>query len=144
MQSRSAVTVIIIIVVIIIAGALAVSSFRSQSETPSPTPTVTDTPGSSFELKLNQALTTAGITYTPLQVLEDSRCPQNVQCIQAGTLRLLTQIASAATTSTSMIFVLNQPATFGTTRVTMTDVIPYSIAGTTISPSDYRFKFEVR
>jgi hypothetical protein len=34
----------------------------------------------------------AGLSLTPLAVVEDSRCPAGVQCIQAGTVRITTQV----------------------------------------------------
>ncbi|MGE0742446.1 MAG: hypothetical protein AB7O98_13985 [Hyphomonadaceae bacterium] len=36
-----------------------------------------------------------GLRVTPLEVLEDSRCPQNARCVWAGRLRLRVAIAGA-------------------------------------------------
>ena len=36
------------------------------------------------------------LTVKPLEVLEDSRCPANVQCVWAGRLRLRAEISGAA------------------------------------------------
>lgn len=37
-----------------------------------------------------------GLMVKPLEVLEDSRCPMNVQCVWAGRLRLRAEVAGAA------------------------------------------------
>jgi len=43
-------------------------------------------------VRLGETFDVGGIRITPLAVLEDSRCPEGVQCIQAGTVRVKTRL----------------------------------------------------
>ncbi len=169
MKSSTAVTVIVIVVVIIIAGTFIVSSNRSTdvpvatetatvtptpTNTVSPAPTVvwtatttaTSTPPQLVSVALNQALSIPpiGLTITPLAIVEDSRCPIGVQCIQAGTVRLRTKVLSTATTSKEIIFTLSTPVRIGSSTVELSAVAPTTSAGSSIVPANYRFTFSVR
>ena len=46
---------------------------------------------------LNQRILTNGVHLTPLEVVSDSRCPIDVQCIQAGTVTVRTRIEEGQT-----------------------------------------------
>ncbi len=169
MKSSTAITVIIVIVIIIIAGVFAVSSYRGDAnptptitESPAPTNTVTpspvvvgtstatttatSTPNQLVSVALNQALSipTINLTLTPLAIVEDSRCPIGVQCIQAGTVRLRTKVMSTATTTGEIIFTLSTPVRIGSSTVELAAVAPTTSAGSSIVPANYRFTFQVR
>ena len=77
---------------------------------------------------------------TPLELLEDSRCPLDVQCIQAGTVRILVAVGASPLTQT---LVLGKPLTVSDAVVTLTDVSPAPYARVAISLADYRFTFSV-
>lgn len=79
---------------------------------------------------------------TPLAVVEDSRCPIDVQCIQAGTVRVSATLVSGGT-STEQIFVLNTPVTTKTEKITLINVTPEKESKKTIAPTDYRFTFTI-
>lgn len=103
-----------------------------------------------FKTGLNQAAGIAGIELMPVTVLEDSRCPVGVYCIQAGTVRLRTQFslkaANGTTTTGTQDFTLGQAISIGTAsdkKFTLTAVSPNRISTETIKPSDYVFTFEV-
>ena len=90
-----------------------------------------------------------GVVLTPFanritvkEVLEDSRCPAKVQCIQAGTVRVQADVEAISGTK-SVELALNKPVTVGNETITLIDVTPTKEEGTTISPSDYRFVFKV-
>jgi hypothetical protein len=90
---------------------------------------------------LGRSTTIQGTTITPLELLEDSRCPVDVQCIQAGTVRLR---ASLDASNRDFIFVLREPQTVGSVSVVLTSVTPAERRSTkTIAPSDYQFTFAV-
>jgi hypothetical protein len=69
-----------------------VSPSLSPSPSPSPTSTSTVTTVTSevFNLKIGEKAGNTNIVIQPTEILEDSRCPLDVQCIQAGTVRVLT------------------------------------------------------
>ena len=85
-----------------------------------------------------------GITITPLSVVEDSRCPLGVQCIQAGTVRVNVESKFDNGTKRQDIIKLGESANVGTFAVSLMSVGPIAKAGTQIDAEDYEFGFEVR
>ncbi|MFA6519905.1 MAG: hypothetical protein WCT41_03755 [Candidatus Paceibacterota bacterium] len=82
------------------------------------------------------------VSITPLAVLQDSRCPIDVQCIQAGTVKLQARLVSGLGTTTQT-FTLGQPITTEAETITLTDVLPPPKAGIQIKNSDYIFTFGI-
>lgn len=82
----------------------------------------------------------AGMQITPLEVLEDSRCPVGVRCIQAGTVRIRAQVTKGASASVYE-FVLNVPQVIQGVSLTMTAVSPAQDPGGALPRSAYRFTF---
>ncbi len=91
---------------------------------------------------LGQRVTVLGLTITPQAVLEDSRCPSDVQCIQAGTVRLRTHLAMRAGVETRELK-LSESIAVGDMTVTLLEVLPDTISTKPITSADYRFVFEV-
>ena len=96
-----------------------------------------------IETRINQAAAALGVRIRPLVVLEDSRCPAEVQCIWAGTVRVKALITSALGEA-EMNFTLNQPVTTEAGEVTLMTVEPEPRAGVKIFPGDYRFTFQIK
>ena len=107
---------------------------------------VVDTPtprGSIFlEARMGQEVSGLDVRIVPLEILEDSRCPVDVQCIQAGTVRIRARLTSGLGEA-NQEFKLNQPVTTEAERITLIAVSPSPKAGINIKDSDYRFSFEV-
>lgn len=95
------------------------------------------------EGSIDQAVSVFSTKLTPLEVVEDSRCPSDVQCIQAGTVRLRVKLESAMGNS-EQIMTLNTPITTEAEEITLMQVLPNPVAGTAFLPSDYRFTFWVK
>jgi hypothetical protein len=93
-------------------------------------------------LQLGATLDSSGVKATPLAVVEDSRCPEGVQCIQAGTVKVSVRFTFGPYTTTRT-FTLGQPQTAYGYTAQLTDVRPAKKEGDTISPSDYRFVFVI-
>ena len=91
---------------------------------------------------LNQRILTHGVHLTPLEVVQDSRCPIDVQCIQAGTVTVRTLI-QVGTNAETVTLTLNKPITFVGKQVTLVSVTPAKSSKQTILPADYRFEFMV-
>jgi hypothetical protein len=105
--------------------------------------TTTSTANDIFlETTIGRAATGLGVTITPTSVVEDSRCPVDVQCIQAGTVRVQATLKSGLG-MTNQLFVLNTPVTTEAETITLFTVTPVKEAGKTIAPTDYRFIFKV-
>ncbi|MDO8561716.1 MAG: hypothetical protein Q7S05_02715 [bacterium] len=92
--------------------------------------------------RIGQEVSGLGVGITPLAVLEDSRCPIDVQCIQAGTVRLRARLISGLGTATQE-FTIGRPITTEGETVTLVDVLPQPRAGVEIKESEYVFRFNV-
>lgn len=93
-------------------------------------------------VKIAQKVTLLTSSVMPLKVVEDSRCPEDVQCIQAGTVRVQATLMSANGTSVQT-FTLNKPVTTESETITLTAVRPSKKSTATIAPQDYIFTFTV-
>lgn len=107
-----------------------------------PTPQViaTTTPSTGTGIAIGSSATINGVSIKVLSLVEDSRCPVDVQCIQAGTVR----VSASVNTSASLIFKLDQSQVVGDKTITLTSVIPaQKNSKQTVQLSDYRFIFTV-
>lgn len=93
-------------------------------------------------VSLGQTTSAFGVMITPREVREDSRCPEGVQCIQAGTVRVVATVESGLET-TDEVFVLGESVGVGPMTLTLTQVEPAPSEEAEIQPSTYRFTFEV-
>ena len=90
---------------------------------------------------LGEALQVGKLIAEPRSVEEDSRCPIDVQCIQAGRVVVNTRLNGDGWTETVPL-VLNQPyATHGTT-VTLISVRPDKYSDRNTPRAEYRFIIE--
>lgn len=103
----------------------------------------TTTNAESTTVRINETIKILGVSLTPVEVVEDSRCPVDVVCVWAGDVRVRAQLSSGLGDS-SIIFRLNTPITTETEMITLTKVTPTTTAGQTIAPESYRFTFTVR
>jgi hypothetical protein len=91
-------------------------------------------------LALQQDGAVGGFVLTPLRIEEDSRCPAQVQCIQAGTVRLSVRIAGPA--RRQPVLILNRPSRLDSGAwLTLCAATPYPVRPGRIRPSAYRFGF---
>lgn len=81
-----------------------------------------------------------GLDVVPLRVEEDSRCPANVQCIQAGTVRLAVRTNARGTLSESVL-TLGNPVPLAGGVLTLATVCPYPVHPGAIARGSYRFTF---
>lgn len=107
-----------------------------------PTPVATST-SVQIDVKIGQMTKVFTDSFTVLEIVEDSRCPVDVQCIQAGTVRLNMQIVSGMGTSTKVIN-FGETVTTESESITFTKVLPIKKSTVTTRPSDYVFTFEVK
>ncbi len=81
-------------------------------------------------------------TVTPLAVIEDSRCPANVQCIQAGTVRLKVRVEEGPLSREATVG-LSQPAALEGAWLHLVVVCPPRGAPGTVPHRGYRFIFAI-
>ena len=95
---------------------------------------------------LGETVTAFGVAFTPEEVIEDSRCPANANCIQAGTVRVKGRFEDGMGSS-EVVFGLDTgmsgPISGETAFVTLTEVTPAKSTSSNISSLDYRFTFRI-
>jgi hypothetical protein len=91
--------------------------------------------------RLGETVTVDGPRVTPLKVLEDSRCPANVQCVWAGQVRLSVRIDLGSGSETREI-VSNNPLPVADGTLTLVEVVPAKKADQPTYSEEYRFGFK--
>ncbi len=91
---------------------------------------------------LGGSATAMNVTLQPKEVVSDSRCPEGVQCIWAGTVEVRTVMATQVSHGEQTV-TLGVPVRFGEFSVTLTDVTPYPKQATGIAESSYRFTYKI-
>ncbi|WP_338244595.1 hypothetical protein [Aurantiacibacter hainanensis] len=90
---------------------------------------------------LRQPVQAGAVVVTPMELREDSRCPMNARCIQAGTVIVLTRIDGAGWRETVEL-TLGEPYESHGVALSLSAVLPDREVGEEIAPADYRFAFE--
>lgn len=90
---------------------------------------------------LGQTTYVSGPTVTPLQVIEDSRCPENARCVWGGRVVLKVRVTGGSG-ATERNLILGEPSPFLDGRLTLNSVTPEKNTGRTLNPRDYRFGFD--
>lgn len=110
----------------------------------SATPIVANNSGI-VEIKIGEtgkSSASSGVEITPIGILEDSRCPTDVQCVQAGTVRVRANVRTKSGVSTAD-FKLGEAVTVGGETVTLTTVLPEKNSKKPVVYADYLFTFKV-
>jgi hypothetical protein len=118
------------------------SGENCQFVCPIPQATSTRAGTVTVEAKVGQKIVPIKESITVLEVIEDSRCPHGVQCIQAGTVRVRAQVGSGSGTSVE-IFKVGDTVTTESESMTLVSVRPEKEAGHTITLAEYSFIFRV-
>lgn len=130
------------IVILILGHIIGGTIFYYSRKAPTVTPPSTISANGEVTLSLGETATGEGVTITPLAVLEDSRCPSDVQCIQAGRVRLRATLTSGLHT-TDQIFIIGEPVTTEAEAIILLRVTPAPVSTKTINNEDYRFTFKI-
>jgi hypothetical protein len=107
--------------------------------TGTPAPTTHTTTTQNGTLTIGDSQTIHGTSILLRELTEDSRCPVDVQCIQAGTVRVRASVNSGA----DVTLTLGQPHTVGGAVITLTAVTPEKNSQLSIIPTQYRFTLSV-
>lgn len=93
---------------------------------------------------LVETVSALGVSLTPLAVEEDSRCPMDVMCIQAGQARVQIMTQDGMGTSTATIVLgAQEPLTTETAAIWLAEALPYPLASDPTEDAQYRFTFRV-
>jgi hypothetical protein len=90
---------------------------------------------------IGQTAYTNGLRVRPLQVLEDSRCPQNARCIWAGRLIVRSEVMGGSWHRT-LDLELGKPQHVADGSLTLVGGSPEKTAGVESDPRSYRFTFD--
>jgi hypothetical protein len=119
-------------------------TLRAQAPTAPPT-VEEELSNTQVDARMGVRADALGVGIEVREVLEDSRCPAEVQCIWAGTVRVRTVLYTASGSgSAPQEFTLGQPITTETREVELVAVRQAARAGEALPPGDYEFVFEVR
>lgn len=113
---------------------------------PSSTTTTIENPQYGTKLvtaRLAEGASALDATVTPLEVVEDSRCPSGVRCVWAGRVRVKVRVQTAERTDEAVLAV-GETVRHGGLGVTLTNVAPYPEANVAIASNQYRFTFAVQ
>lgn len=122
-----------------LAGLLMLPAFAVPSDS-SPLPAIRSVPVATGAIGNRSEL--GGRTIAPLEIIEDSRCPANVRCIQAGTVRLKVKVQKRRASSEAIVG-LDQPVQLQKAWLHLVGVCPARVVPDVLSASDYRFTFAI-
>jgi hypothetical protein len=91
-------------------------------------------------VRLGEDVRLGGLGVRALRLVEDSRCPAGVQCIQAGTVRLAVRITERGS-ARELVLQLGEPQPLGDGRVlSLASVCPPTTSpGVKLPEASYRF-----
>ena len=159
-QKTVGLTILGIVVVGIMGFAIYTNTYSSTSETATSTQEQTHTPepvatssipvapsyhtGDTMTVTahIGQSVTVLGEKLTPIRVVDDSRCPTDVQCIWAGTVHVSLGIVGGSGDS-DMIIELGKSVTTELNSIEFTAVSPSKNSKQEITAGDYAFTFKV-
>ena len=89
---------------------------------------------------LGQRVAVDGPQVTPLELLEDSRCPANVTCVWAGQVRIRT-VVHVGTSDSVRELISGKPEQVADGTLELVEIRPVKTSEAAIAPDDYRFGF---
>jgi hypothetical protein len=96
-------------------------------------------------LKVNETITSSDgkLTLKALEVTEDSRCPLDVQCIQAGKVTLKVEARVTGEAARTVSISTDKTATIDRYLVSLVKVRPDPNTDVDIKPTDYQFTISI-
>ena len=95
----------------------------------------------SVDARLGQTVNVGGPRVTPLEVLEDSRCPMEARCIRAGSVRLKVRVATGAGSAVREVDSA-KPLQVADGQLELVNLMPPRSVRGPIKPGEYRFSFK--
>lgn len=115
---------------------------QNKNSTPSPEPPITSDDSGLVTVAMGEELSASGATGKVTEVLEDSRCPADVECVQAGTVRVKLHVEYGLL-KVNPELALDESWKLAGHSITFVGVTPEKISGQDIDENDYRFSFRV-
>lgn len=95
------------------------------------------------EVRVGQSVLIQGVRITLRNIVQDSRCPVDVQCIQAGNVTAEVELQSNTDKDVVRITSGKSPVLFDTFNVSIDMVIPTPSSNKQINQDEYRIVFKV-
>ena len=105
-------------------------------------PSQTDARTVLIETTIGEGARGLDVYVTPIELMEDSRCPVDVTCIWAGRVVVRVQLESGLGTAVER-FEVGTEITTEAEIVELVEVRPTPRSGTALSPDDYTFIFRI-
>lgn len=140
MYMKNILTITVIGIVILIGGFFALNSYIQYAERGPDDAEHNNT--QTLPLRVGELGNGLGIALSPIEILEDSRCPTDVTCIQAGTVRVRT-LMSGGNSDGEHTLTLSTPLSLGDFSVTLTEVFPEANSEIPLRPQDYVLTFTI-
>jgi hypothetical protein len=106
-------------------------------------PKIVNTPTTrEWKLSPGESIQLGNFTFTLNSVSNDSRCPSDVQCIQAGNATANLELGLGNQIVSKSIKSNGETLDYGGYKISVTDVTPTKKSGTQIKQSDYRLVFQ--
>ena len=102
--------------------------------------TANSSPDGLVMARIGQTVSVDGPRVTPLAVLEDSRCPVDVDCAWAGQVRLSVRVQLGSSSQTREL-TLGKPVPVADGTLELAQALPTRNSKAAIPPGDYRFAF---
>jgi hypothetical protein len=141
--------VLVVFPLLLVAGGVAFFNKEALYETmfPQPEPVVVVeekkiSPYGEIVVRTGETVTFAQNSVKLLRVFEDSRCPEGVQCVWAGTVKVEIESITGMGTSTEVIE-LGKTLTTEGEQITVVSVSPYPKAGEQIAQSAHTVTLNV-
>lgn len=96
------------------------------------------------EVSVGKSVFVNGVRITLNRIAQDSRCPIDVQCIQAGSVTANVTLKSDTDSETKDIVSAHGAVPFDSYQVSLESVSPARKAGTALRPEEYTLTFRVR
>lgn len=97
----------------------------------------------SAEMKIGESRTVNGVNIKVNKIMEESRCPIDAVCIQAGKFVANVTLSAGATTKTLDITEGGAATTLGSAKITLVRAQPMPMASPPTLPGNYRLFFKV-
>lgn len=99
--------------------------------------------GTDLPLLFGESSYVYGVQITPYELIEDSRCPTDVNCIQAGTVRVRARLTDGEN-QLERTFILGQGQELFGKEIVLQSVAPPKISTKQIRISDYQLNFLIK
>lgn len=96
------------------------------------------------DVSVGESVFINGVRITLNKIVQDSRCPVDVQCIQAGAVTANVTLQSNTDKETKTIVSNAAPIAFDSYHISIENVKPSRVVGAMPAPESYRITFRVR